>query len=298
MRTRPPSVLALAIVLAACGGTPSPSATPEPTVGPSVADIAVEGDRTLHIVCVGSSDAGRPTVVFENGAGPSLGTWSSVMDDIKTTHRSCAYDRAGIGQSDRPTAARTTRDQVSDLAALLSAAGVTGPLVLVAHSRGGWNAIVYTADHPDQVVGAVLVDIMPPGLDARWLEELPPETPDEPETIREAREDFTSALTDQSMDPEKLDVAKSEEQVLGAPGLGARPTEILWATDTQATVWPGFDPDLAARLNLAFEGLRLDVEGLADDPRVTRVDSDHSIHEEQPEVVIAAIRRVLAQLEP
>ena len=94
------------------------------------------------------------------------------------------------------------------------------------------------------------------------------------------------------------DIAESLEQVLAAPGFGDRPTEILWATASQLTVWPEFPPDLAARLNAATEDLRLDVEALADDPKVTRVDTDHSIHEERPDVVTAAIRRVLDQLEP
>jgi pimeloyl-ACP methyl ester carboxylesterase len=285
-------------LIAACAPLATPSPTAEPTPAAFVADIAVEGERTLHIVCSGPTDAGRPTVVFENGGGPTLSTWSAQMEDIGATHRACAYDRAGIGMSEAAPEPWTTRDQVNDLATLLEAADVTGPLVLVAHSIGGWNAIVYTAGHPDQVVGAVLVDILPPGLEGRWLEELPSETPDEPEAIHQARQDFSLFLTDPSMNPEGIHIADSLEQVLAAPGFGDRPTEILWATASQATVWPDFPPDLAARLNAALEDLRLDVEALADDPTVTRVDTGHNIHEERPDVVNAAIRRVLDQLEP
>ena len=289
-------------LIAACAPaatpSPSPSPTAEPTPAALVADLAVEGERTLHIVCDGPADTGRPTVVFENGSGPTLSTWSAQMEDIRATHRVCAYDRAGIGMSGAARGPRTTRDQVNDLATLLEAAGVSGPIVLVAHSLGGWNAIVYTADHPEQVVGAVLVDITPRGLERRWLEELPPETPDEPEAIHQAREDFTTFLADPSRNPEGTNIADSLEQVLAAPGFGDRPTEILWATASQLTVWPDFPPDLAERLNAVVEDLRLDVEALADDPTVTRVDTDHSIHEERPDVVTAAIRRVLDQLEP
>ena len=274
------------------------SGGPSATLAPYVADIAVEGDRTLHIVCSGPADTGRPTVVFENGSGPTFYTWSRVMDELQATDRSCAYDRAGIGLSEVARARWTTRDQVNDLDILLEAAGIRGPIVLVAHSLGGWNAILYTADHPEQVVGAVLVDILPPGLERRMLEVLPPETADEPEVIRQAREEFTAFRTDPSMNPEGLHIADSEVQVLAAPGFGARPTEILWATDTELTVWPGFEPDLAARLNAAIEELLRDVEGLADDPNVTRVDTGHAIQEERPEVVLEAIRRVLDQLEP
>ena len=294
--SRPLRGLASAALLAACGSvgtTPTPSTTP----GPYVADVDV-GGRTLHIVCSGPTSSGRPTVVFENGSGPTFRTWSRVMDELKATDRSCAYDRAGIGLSEAAPTPWTTRDQVNDLATLLEAVGVSGPIVLVAHSIGGWNAIVYTADHPEQVVGAVLVDIKPPAMDPRFLEELGPETPDEPEVVHDLRVELMTFRTDPSLNPEGLRIADSEEQVLAAPGFGARPTEILWATNTDVTNWPGFDPELAERLNAAFEEVRRDVEALAEDPLVTRVDTGHFIHEERPEVVLDAIRRVLDQLEP
>ena len=63
-------------LIAACAPatTPSPTAEPtpaaEPTTAAFVEDLAVEGDRTLHIVCAGPADTGRPTVVFENGSRP------------------------------------------------------------------------------------------------------------------------------------------------------------------------------------------------------------------------------------
>lgn len=296
MRTRPLLPVVLTIALVGCGGAGS-SATVEPTPAPYVADLAVDGDRALHIVCSGPTDSGRPTVVFENGGGQRFATWSSVMSELKTTDRACAYDRAGLGMSDPAPEPRTTRDQVNDLAALLEKAGISGPIVLVAHSAGGWNAIVYTADHPEQVVGAVLVDIKPPALDGRWLEELPPEMPDEPDVVHELRVDLMTFRTDPSLNPENLRIAESEVEVLAAPGFGARPTGILWATNTDVTKWPGFDPELASRLNAAFEETRREVEALAEDPEVTRVDTGHFIHDERPAVVLAAIRRVLDQLE-
>ncbi len=286
-------LVAGAVAACASGATPSLPASLSPTAGPLVADVDVGGGRTIHIVCSGPTDSGRPTVVFENGSGPSLSTWSAVIDDLEATDRACAYDRAGIGQSDARPGPVTTRDQVADLAAVLQATGLSGPIVLVGHSLGAWNTIVYTADHPEQVVGAVLVDMLPPGLDGRWLAELPPETPDEPEHIREARANFTTFPTDPSLNADNVRIAESEQQVLAAPGFGARPTEILWATKSGATEWPGFDPELADRLNAAFEALRSDVEAMADNPHVTRVDTGHNIHEEQPGVVIDAIRRVL-----
>ena len=189
-----------------------PTTKPSPTAAALVADVDVRGGRTIHIVCAGPTDSGRPTVVFENGSGPPLSTWSAVMNDLTAADRACAYDRAGIGQSDGVPEPRTTRDQVADLAAVLPEVGVTGEIVLVGHSLGGWNAIVYTAEHPDQVVGAVLVDIAPPGLDRRWAAELPPETPNEPGHIREARASFTGFLNDPSMNADNLRITAARNR--------------------------------------------------------------------------------------
>ena len=275
---------------AACGAgaTPAPTGTPAPLV----ADVDL-GGRTIHIVCVGPTDSGRPTVVFESGGGVPYENWGDLMAALKPTDRACAYDRAGIGMSPAAGAPRTVRDQVADLAAVLEQVGVTGPIVYVAHSAGGWNAILYTAEHPDQVVGVVLVDIRPPGLDGALIAELPPETPDEPDGIRQVRQDFDVFPHDPSLNPEDLDIAASYAEVMAAPGFGDRPTEILWATESDLMNWPGFDEDLATRLNAAIERVRHDVEELADVPRVTRVATGHFIHHEQPAIVLEAIRRVL-----
>jgi pimeloyl-ACP methyl ester carboxylesterase len=239
--------------------------------------------------------SGRPTVVFENGGGVPYDTWAGVITELKATDRACAYDRAGIGMSPAAPAPRTVRDQVVDLKAALDAVGVTGPIVYVAHSAGGDNAIVYTADHPDQVVGVVLVDVRPPGLGDALLAELPPETPDEFSGFKDLRRDFGVFFHDPSLNPEGLDIAAGDAEAEAAPGFGDRPTEILWATNSDIMNWPGFDPELAKRLNAAIERSRAAVEALAADPKVSRVPTGHFIQDEQPDVVIDAIRRVLDQ---
>ena len=288
------AALFVAGMLAACGSdVPSPPA-PSPTEAALVADVDVGGGRTIHIICEGPTSTSLPTVVFENGAGPNMSTWSSVVEEIIPTDRACTYDRAGVGRSTAPPDDRTTQDQVEDLEATLQGAGVTGPIVLVAHSRGAWNTILYSAEDAHQVVGVVLVDADPPGLDARWLEEVPPETVGENPDITEARMIMSDHSSDPSVTQERLDLEASQALVEAAPGFGARPTEILWATKSGATDWPAsFDADLVARLNGAFEQLRGDIEALAENPNVTHVASGHSIQEEQPDAVVQAIRRVL-----
>jgi pimeloyl-ACP methyl ester carboxylesterase len=70
----------------------------------------------------------------------------------------CTYDRAGLGWSDRSLRPRTAHNLVEDLHTLLERSGVNPPYVLVGHSLGGLLMRLYAHEHPDQVVGMVLVD--------------------------------------------------------------------------------------------------------------------------------------------
>jgi pimeloyl-ACP methyl ester carboxylesterase len=72
--------------------------------------------------------------------------------------RVCAYDRAGLGQSaPAPATRRTARTQVEDLHALLSAARIPSPYVVVGHSWGALLARIFAHD-PRATAGVVLVD--------------------------------------------------------------------------------------------------------------------------------------------
>lgn len=53
---------------------------------------------------------------------------------------------------------------VSDLHALLAAARVSEPIVLVGHSAGGLAARLFAATYPDEVAGIVLVDALSEGI--------------------------------------------------------------------------------------------------------------------------------------
>ena len=119
--------LAGAIVVAslagACaGGAPNapsgPSAATSTSASPEARDWVHDidiGGRTLSIACVGPTDTGRPTVIFENGLGGDRGVWADVLTALGETDRGCSYDRAGIGLSQPAPTPRTTDDQVTDL---------------------------------------------------------------------------------------------------------------------------------------------------------------------------------------
>jgi pimeloyl-ACP methyl ester carboxylesterase len=112
---------------------------------------------SLHIHCVGH---GTPTVVMDNGHGATGGSWSAVLNDIGGVTRACVYDRAGMGLSSGPAPhPHPIRQMVHELHALLERAGAVGPYVLVGHSLAGINIRLFQTEHPDEVVGMVLVDV-------------------------------------------------------------------------------------------------------------------------------------------
>jgi pimeloyl-ACP methyl ester carboxylesterase len=79
--------------------------------------------------------------------------------------KACAYDRAGLGHSDPARGPRTPIAIAEDLHALIDAAGLKRPLILVGHSLGGFNVKLHAALYPEDVAGLVLVD---PSEERTW----------------------------------------------------------------------------------------------------------------------------------
>jgi pimeloyl-ACP methyl ester carboxylesterase len=118
----------------------------------------VNGHR-LYLDCRGH---GSPTVVLDNGLGEVAATWARIVDQVDTTTRVCAYDRAGQGWSQDTSSAQDGVAAAHDLHELLDLAGEHGPYVLVGHSIGGTYALTYAAQYPQQVAGMVLLDSSSP----------------------------------------------------------------------------------------------------------------------------------------
>ena len=165
-----------AVTLASAPATASPiAASPpaDPVAHPSInARFAVgDGARELALVCWGE---GSPTVLLETGDA-NIEQWSGsgVVRQLANQTRVCTYDRAGTGTSDPPpNERRDAEDEVNDLKALLGAAEVDGPYVLVGRSFGGMIVTHYAETLPEDVVGVVVLDT--PAPSATFTEESEP----------------------------------------------------------------------------------------------------------------------------
>jgi 3-oxoadipate enol-lactonase len=68
------------------------------------------------------------------------------------------YDLRGHGLSERPRRGYRVADSVADLAALLDALGIEGPVHLVGNSYGGTVALSFAVSYPGRVASLVLIE--------------------------------------------------------------------------------------------------------------------------------------------
>lgn len=270
------------------------------------------GGYRLHIQCVGD---GGPTVVLDAGLGGTSLDWSLVQTELGQTTRVCAFDRAGLGWSESGPEPRTSGQNAQELHALLINAGIEGPYVLVGHSLAGKNVRMFALQYPDLVAGIVLVDARSELVDARtspadaraFTASAESEanlyriarplglvrligasrvgTPAMPAELRQAMAlNATSPRALAASTAEARDRTADDARLESAPSLGDRPLAVIAAGQSWTGIanWPEAQQQLAG---LSTRGRLIVVDG-----------SSHYVHWDRPDVVIDAIRQVMAQV--
>jgi pimeloyl-ACP methyl ester carboxylesterase len=270
------------------------------------------GGRKMHIDCEGE---GSPTVILDSGLGDSYLSWRRVQPQIAKFVRVCSYDRAGIGYSDRSSRPRTSLVMAEELHALLGAAGIAPPYVLVGHSMGGFDVRVYASLYRSEVVGMVLVDASHPdqenrfppelkNMEGTWLREaeflaytMPFGIPrllglcDEDAELRAAECNFHTAREGVA-EMKSLSDSASETAATGA--LGDLPLVVLSHDPDKPS--SELSPDIARPTNDAWEKMQEELAHLS--TRGTQAivkNSSHYIQIDQPDAVIEAVHSVVQQ---
>lgn len=270
------------------------------------------GGFKMHMYCTGD---GSPTVILESGLGDTYVSWRKVQPQIAKFTRVCSYDRAGIGYSDSSPQPRTSKVIAGELHALLLAARIPPPYVLVGHSMGGFNVRLYANRYPSEVAGMVLVDASHPdqdnrfppelkNMEASWLREAefleytaPLGVPrliglcDQDPVQRAAECNFHSAREGVA---ELKGFAESAAQTAATGSLGDMPLAVLSHDPDKPSA--DLPPDLARPTNQAWEKMQEELAHLS--TRGTQViakNSAHYIQLDRPDVVIDAVRGVVEQ---
>jgi pimeloyl-ACP methyl ester carboxylesterase len=266
--------------------------------------VDIGDGRKMFLECRGT---GGPTVILVSGYRNDADIWDSIAIDpasgqtavlpgVAGFTRVCAYDRPGtvldgenFSRSDPVPMPRTALDVVSDLHALLHAAGVPAPYVLAGHSFGGLFSRLYASIYPEDVVGLVMVDALPETIPNHL-------TPDEWQHYRNAIQ-LVPKVLEQYPALETLDVDVSFTQMRNAAAKTPyQDKPLVVITRTEPFGIPasslGFSPET---LETAWLAAQLDLVALTPDAHhVVAARSAHYVQITQPDVVIAAIRDVVA----
>lgn len=273
--------------------------------------VDVGSGRTLYLACSGR---GSPTVVLVSGKGERAETWMTGDDGGPSAHavyprvaqgnRVCAYDRPGTesvnasgrepGRSTLVPQPTTGTDAARDLNAVLEASGEPGPYVLVGHSYGGDIVRLYAAANPTRVAGLVLDDALSEDLTKR----LTPE-----QTVE--FEKLNSPETQHSLPgAETFQLSRVEAELRAVKGPPGVPTIVLSADRTPISSADIASGQLPPFVTQEFADALWSAQLAAQDElaakfpgavHITRTNSAHYIHVEQPTLVVDAIYEVIAR---
>jgi pimeloyl-ACP methyl ester carboxylesterase len=294
------SALALPLVLVGCGGAPAINRS-EPgssAAGDFRGPIEIGNGRHLYLECHGK---GGPTIILESGYHNSSDPWNhsdagapavgpAVLPALARDHRVCAYDRPGtLSYPDPPIMSdrsspvampRTAHDVVADLHALLEAAHLRGPYVLVGHSLGGLFARLYAQTYPGQVHAVVFVDAfaveIPNLMGSDW--------PTYRQQLDAPLPQFAGSSTF-----EVIDIDNSVAQVGAAPAFPPIPIIVLTRTEP-FVISPNVSAAQGANLEQAWRDGATDLVALRPQtPHIFATGSDHYVQIHQPDLVVAGV---------
>lgn len=266
----------LGILISGC----ATAASAQPTLVDRI--FTVDGLK-LHLRCGGDRAPASPLVVLEAGAGNSADTWRDVHIPIAGFARVCAWDRPGRGSSELSPAVLNADRYVPLLSDLLKAAGEPGPYVLVGHSIGGVIAALFANQHRDAVVGMVLVDASHEEQNKRFnaLPIVAPPADAKP---------IAPPAPSPGMTPEPLPIIGLFELLAAQPWRGTVPLVVLTRGRRPPVVGnPNVDARNAVWLDLQRDWVTRSPKGR----QVIAANSGHYIHNEEPELVIGAVRSVI-----
>jgi pimeloyl-ACP methyl ester carboxylesterase len=233
------------------------------------------GAHNLNLLVGGE---GTPAVIFEAGFGADLTSWATVQSEIAKRARTVSYDRAGLGQSEAGPKPRAAKQIAAELHTALKNAGIEPRYVLVGHSFGGIYMRVFADMYPTEVVGLVLIDPSQETFD-EWTR-----------TNKDARRpgrNEVMAKASQGVRDENAEVGTSYGQARAAKLPAGIPVILFTAMK---------DDSMPASVRKVWGEKHQEwISKVPGGKHVVVENSGHFIQAEQPQIVIDAIREVIAK---
>ena len=260
------------------------------------------GGYNLHLYCSGS---GSPTVILDYGLEGSYLDWRLVQPEVAGFTRVCSYDRGGYGWSDPSPKPRIPSVMAEELHTLLAAAGEEPPYILVGHSYGGFDALMYAHKFPNETAGVVLVDSSHPDYQLAfpwrrklWLRMLQYSMPFGLPRWRQWCGDASSesgliktAFSCQSH------VSATAYAHLAAFAESAEEVRKLGSLGNMPLVVVARDPTRAEERQPRWHKLQEDLAKLSTNSKLVIAEgSGHNVPGERPEVVVEAVRAMAREV--
>jgi pimeloyl-ACP methyl ester carboxylesterase len=279
---------------------------PPPADPGSVKMVEVDGHSVrVQVLGLEQRREGEPVVVLEAGAGNPLDVWGLVLPHIAESAPIVTYDRAGLGNSEWDDEVPTPQHVAQRLRSVLDQIGVEPPYLLVGYSWGGSLVRYFAGLHPEEVAGIVYVDPGPivtqqleenfapfeaigagrEGYEALWsqvasiYEQAPP-------PMRAEFEVFRGLMEQEVPDRGLMPVPEVPVAVILTGKYEPPPPFLQLPYDPRAH----FEADLRHKIKMVSEWALESPKGTF----VVSRSSSHSVLREEPDLVVWAIRRVLA----
>lgn len=253
--------------------------------------------------------------------------WHEVQSAISKFAKVCSYDRAGHGWSEFGNEPRTINRIVDELHTLLETAELEPPYVMVGASLGGSIVQMYERAYPDEVASLVLVDARPKS----YIEKLRKISPKIISAVTDERA-FVSGLYDFGLlafvlklqgpfkfneSPQQLRAAyehlgrltkhtaahakemavdpESDEQMQSIGSVGDKPlVAIVHGQKTMFRDQLGLSDEQAEQMEQTWLDLQNQTLKLSTNSKLLVAEqSGHLVHQDQPEIIIEAIKSLV-----
>jgi pimeloyl-ACP methyl ester carboxylesterase len=236
------------------------------------------GQGQLHFRVIRGA---APTIVLECGAGENATQWASLQPEIaRLTGRAVvSYDRPGYGKSDLPSSPYDPVLEMRQLQQGLKRLGLDREVILVGHSYGALLNQLYASQNPKTIRGVVLVDPNTVGfIDSiggvgELMKAVPAQLPEPIQATKRFLAGYEAAVESFRPVPFRSDLP----MVVITAGKPWWPTE-----------------DWNRLYSAAHEKL---VEGNPNRSRLVADGCGHNVPGDRPDVVLAAIKAVVARID-
>lgn len=221
--------------------------------------------------------------------GDALDDWKAVWPDAARLSSVIVYSRSGLGRSEPGPGDHAARTEMAELHRLLDSLHVQRPIVLVARSYGGLLSRLYVSMYPADVAGLVLVD----GTHEQQVQRWGTIDPKYPEQFRAYFDSVLETMkpgaeADETRETVRIQAAGT---VLGLTPLPDIPLAVL------TSMKPSPNPAYVNQTERGHEVWRDLHEEWARRSRysehIVTTQAGHAIQDDQPQLVLDAIRFVL-----